>query len=185
MTVQQHFCERRWRKQLRDLASCIASQQHLPLPNLKFSSFGSKHSKRWTQPCLLARGLRLLGKSPRSRWLSFIEHTYRSASLQLQSVQKAKDALLAQTNGSLIFQQCLESDEPIPSLVQTLIKSHEQHAAKTSTRLIGKFQTHTLWLQNMAVAIDVAANACPGFICPVWAPLRYILKVDPPLPSFS
>jgi hypothetical protein len=100
-------------------------------------------------------------------------------------VQKAKDALLAQTNGSLIFQQCLESNEPIPSLVQTLIKSHEQHAAKRSTRLIDKFQTHTLWLQNMAVAIDVAANVSPGLICPVWAPLRYILKVGLPLPSLS
>jgi hypothetical protein len=157
----------------------------LSSPNLKTWSFKSEHSRRWTQPYLLAWGLRLRSKPACSTWLSLTERTYRSTSLQLQAVQNAKNALLAQTNGSLLFQQCLESHEPIPSLVQTLIASHEQHAVKKSIRLIVKFQTHTIWLQNMAVAIDVAANASPGFICPVWAPLRYILKVDSPLPTCS
>jgi hypothetical protein len=173
------------REYFSNLPSFMASHQHLSSPNLKTWSFESEHPKRWTQLYLLAWGLRLRSRSVCSTWLSLTERIYRSTSLQHQAVQNAKNALLAQTNGSLLFQQCLESHEPIPSLVQTLIASHEQHAVKRTTRLIVKFQTHTIWLQNMAIAIDVAANASPGFICPVWAPLRYILKVYSPLPACS
>ncbi|KAH7363842.1 hypothetical protein BKA65DRAFT_123437 [Rhexocercosporidium sp. MPI-PUGE-AT-0058] len=43
---------------------------------------------------------------------------------------------------------------------------------------LGGFQKYTLWLQNMAPAIDVAVNASSGIACPVWAPIKYILKLS-------
>jgi hypothetical protein len=117
-------------------------------------------------------------------WVSFprsfqnlLVKNYR-ISLQQQAVQAAKAAFSSLNDDNVIFQQCLQSTEPISTIIQGLLAKHGSHTDKRSTRLLENFQKHTLWLQNMSPAIDVAVNASSGIACPVWAPIKYILSVS-------
>ncbi|KAG4441335.1 hypothetical protein IFR05_003198 [Cadophora sp. M221] len=98
--------------------------------------------------------------------------------LQQQAVQAAKAAFSSLNDGSVLFQQCLESTEPISTVVQGLLAKHGSQRDKKCARILENFQKYTVWLQNMAPAVDVAVNASSGIACPVWAPIKYILKLS-------
>ncbi|KAH6698319.1 hypothetical protein BKA61DRAFT_622021 [Leptodontidium sp. MPI-SDFR-AT-0119] len=98
--------------------------------------------------------------------------------LQQQAIQAAKAAFSSLSDGNVIFQQYLESTEPISTVVQGLLAKHGSQRDKRCARILENFQKYTLWLQNMAPAIDVAVNTSSGIACPVWAPIKYILKLS-------
>lgn len=119
--------------------------------------------------------IQILGKAP--SLLDDLTNCHRS-SLQHQVVLNAKAAISSLDDGSHIFRECLESTEPLPILVQSLLKTGSKYADSRSTRILGRFQKHSLWLQNMAPAIDVVVNVQAGIAAPIWAPIRYVLKAS-------
>ncbi len=50
-----------------------------------------------------------------------------------------------------------------------------------SIRFLSKLEKYTTWLQNMSAVVDVAVQTQAGFGCPLWAPIKFILKVNVPL----
>ncbi len=51
----------------------------------------------------------------------------RPEPLQEQAIQLTKAAFSSLSNGDAIFQQCLESSEPIPTIVQELFAKYGAH----------------------------------------------------------
>ncbi len=57
----------------------------------------------------------------------------------------------------------------------------ERQVSQSRTSKVQRFIERTKpfvnLMQNHAKAIDIASNACPEIICPLWAPLRALLNV--------
>ena len=99
-----------------------------------------------------------------------------SSFLQKQAIYKAGSAFSQLPHGNQAFQACVKQAKTIPEIVGSLAQQHQSYQRKRFTRLLEKFQRHTLWLQNMSSAVDVVQlNA--GICCPLWAPIKYILLV--------
>ena len=63
--------------------------------------------------------------------------------------------------------------------VLNIVEQKRQHQQKKkSTRLLLKLQKYTTWLQNISAVVDVAVQTQAGFGCPLWAPIKFILKVN-------
>jgi hypothetical protein len=52
----------------------------------------------------------------------------------------------------------------------------QSHTSKVQ-RFIKKTKSLVNVVQHYAKAIDIATNACPEMLCPLWAPLRALLNV--------
>ena len=49
---------------------------------------------------------------------------------------------------------------------------------KKSAKFLENLQKHTAWLQNIGDVVDVAVQTQAVIGCPVWAPIKLILKVN-------
>ena len=58
------------------------------------------------------------------------------------------------------------------------MQKYHLHKKKRFTKLLDGFQKHTLWLQNMGSVVDVVVQTQAGIGCPVWAPIKFVLKVS-------
>jgi hypothetical protein len=96
---------------------------------------------------------------------------------QKQAVDNAKATFARLPGGEAIFQQCIDSKEPVHEIVESLYKKCGVHKRKKFTRLLTGFQRYTSWMNSIASSIDVAVQASSGIACPVWAPIKFILKV--------
>ena len=94
-----------------------------------------------------------------------------------QAVDKARAVYSLLPNGDAIFQQCITQDESISDVLKSATHSHRSYKEKRSTKILDAFQKHTLFLQNMSDVIDVVVQTEAGIGCPLWAPIKFILKV--------
>lgn len=101
------------------------------------------------------------------------------SSLQKQAIERAREAFSRLPNGNEIFQKCITNEETIVDVVQTTVQKHQFYKSKRSSRLLERFQKYTLWLQNISAAVDVAVQAQASIACPIWAPIKFVLKVSP------
>ena len=100
-----------------------------------------------------------------------------SSFLQKQAIDKARSAFSQLPHGDQAFQACVKQAKTIPEIVGSLAQQHQSYQRKRFTRLLEKFQRHTLWLQNMSSAVDVVVQLNAGICCPLWAPIKYVLLV--------
>lgn len=60
-------------------------------------------------------------------------------------------------------------------------QKRQSQKKKKSTKFLSKLQKYSTWLQNISAVVDVAVQTQAGFGCPLWAPIKFILKVNTPL----
>lgn len=73
----------------------------------------------------------------------------------------------------------MQHGDPIGAIVQVLSTDYTAHERKRSTRFLVRFQRYTQWLQNISSVVDIAVQSQAGILCPLWAPVKYILQVSP------
>ncbi|MCJ1411392.1 hypothetical protein MMC19_005481 [Ptychographa xylographoides] len=98
--------------------------------------------------------------------------------LQREAIDRAHTAFSRLNKGDVIFQQCMTQEETLVEVVESVLQKCQSHRKKKSSRFLQKFQSYTLWLQNMGSVVDVAVQAQAGIGCPVWAPIKLVLKVS-------
>lgn len=66
-------------------------------------------------------------------------------------------------------------------LLTKVEKERQLHDKRKSIKILGKLQQYTTWLQNIERVVDVAVQTQAGIACPLWAPIKLVLKVYVPL----
>ncbi len=78
--------------------------------------------------------------------------------------------------GSTIrLQPDCQPDDIVRDLQQRQIS--QSHTSKVQ-RFIKKTKSLVKVVQHYGSAIDIASNACPEILCPLWAPLKALLNVS-------
>ena len=103
---------------------------------------------------------------------------FHRPALQQRAIEKAKLAYSSLPHGDAIFQQCVEGKETLAEVLSTVEQKWQSHRKKKSTKLLSKLQKYTTWLQNISAVVEVAVQTQAGVGCPLWAPIKFILKVN-------
>jgi len=77
-----------------------------------------------------------------------------------------------------VFQDCVQNQDTIVNVVEAVTLKYTMYKRKRSTRILERFQKYTVWLQNMSSAIDIAVQTQAGIACPVWTPIKFVLRVN-------
>lgn len=102
----------------------------------------------------------------------------KPSGLRADAVRSAKAAFDQLPRGDAIFQQCLQDRDPIGAVVEILSNDSRTLRRKKSTRFLLQFQRYTQWLKNISSVVDTAVQTQAGLLCPIWAPLKFILQVS-------
>ena len=78
--------------------------------------------------------------------------------------------------------QCVKDKETLVEVLSTIEQKCQSHQKKKSSKFLEKLQKHTTLLRNISDAVDIAVQTQAGIGCPLWAPIKLVLKVDPSLP---
>ena len=98
--------------------------------------------------------------------------------LQKLAIEDARTAFSRLPHSNAVFRQCLEGKETLAEVLTTVEQRCQTFKRKKSTRFLEKLQKHTTWLQNISSVVDVAVQTQAGIGCPVWAPIKFVLKVS-------
>jgi len=98
---------------------------------------------------------------------------------QKAAIDRAKAALARLPQEDASFQECIVNQETIHNVLELLCKDSGLYKRKRSTRLLNSFKHHTEWMMNISSAVDIAVQTSAGIACPVWAPIKFVLKVCP------
>lgn len=104
--------------------------------------------------------------------------TFIRSALEAQAIKDARSAFSKLPNGDAVFRQCIEQEETLLQVLEKVSQKRHLYEKKKSTKLLKGFQKYTLWLQNMGSVIDVVVQTQAGIGCPVWAPVKFVLKVS-------
>jgi len=101
-----------------------------------------------------------------------------SPTLKQQAIDRARNGFSLLPRDQKVFQECIDSSQSLVDVVRSAVSAHHEYKSRRSTRILDGFQKHSLWLQNMSSAVDVAVQVQAGIACPVWAPLKFLLQVS-------
>ena len=97
--------------------------------------------------------------------------------MRKDAIDRARLAFAELPQGDALFQQCISDQETICSVLETLSQKAGVYKHKRSTRLLESFHGCTAWMKNISESIDVAVQTSWGIACPIWAPIKFVLKV--------
>ena len=97
--------------------------------------------------------------------------------LQKQAIEEAKSIYSRLPHGNSLLRQSLEGKETLAEVLKVVEQKCQAHKRKKSTKYLAKLQKHTTWLQNISGVVDVAVQSQAGIGCPLWAPVKFVLKV--------
>ena len=97
--------------------------------------------------------------------------------LQQQAIAQARLAFSKFPKEEAVFQACIHQQESLVDVVKNVLQETKAHKKKKSSLLLDKFQEYTLWLQNIGDVVDIAVQTQAGIACPIWAPIKFVLKV--------
>ncbi|MCJ1476865.1 hypothetical protein MMC13_005534 [Lambiella insularis] len=100
------------------------------------------------------------------------------SALQKQAIDKAKLAYSRLPHGDAIFRQCVKGKKTPAEVLSTVEQKCQSYKKKRSIRFLEKVQKHTAWLQNIGDVVDVAVQSQAGIGCPLWAPIKLVLKIS-------
>ena len=100
---------------------------------------------------------------------------------QKAAIDRAKAALARLPQEDISFQQCVVGQETVHNVLELLCKDSSVYRRKRSTRLLENFKRQTDWMMNISGAVDIAVQTSAGIACPVWAPIKFVLKVYLPI----
>jgi hydroxylamine reductase (hybrid-cluster protein) len=67
--------------------------------------------------------------------------------------------------------------ETLSQAVESAKKRCSSRKLSKSEKIVVGFAKYTQWMENMSGVIDVVVQTQAGIGCPVWAPLKLVLKV--------
>ncbi|KAL9102265.1 MAG: hypothetical protein Q9163_002575, partial [Psora crenata] len=102
----------------------------------------------------------------------------QQSELQKQAIENAKTAYSRLPHGDAVFQQCVEGKETLADVLTAVEQRCQSHRNKKSTRFLDKLEKYTSWLHNISGVVDVAVQTQAGIACPLWAPIKLVLKVS-------
>jgi hypothetical protein len=112
-----------------------------------------------------------------------------SESLQLQAIERARQSFARLPKNHALFVQCLEGNETISDVLTAISRRHHSYSRKKSSRALQSFEQYTTWLRSISDAVDIVVQTQAGIGCPLWAPIKFVLKVCylfiPMYPFFS
>ena len=132
------------------------------------------------QECTMA----CLSRPPDSPQLVIRAHaaamTNRSSrlALQKQAIENAKLTYSRLPHGHAELRSALEGKETLAEVIGIAEQKCRSDRKRKSIKFLNQMQKHTAWLQNMSGVVDVAVQTQAGIACPLWAPIKFILKVD-------
>lgn len=94
-----------------------------------------------------------------------------------EASDRAKKALARLPQDDTTFKQCLTSQETVHHVLEILLKKGGVYKRKKSTKILESFKRQTAWMMNISGAVDVAVQSFSGIACPIWAPIKFVLKV--------
>jgi hypothetical protein len=96
---------------------------------------------------------------------------------QHNAMNRAKAAFARLPQENTTFQECIVSHETVHKVLENICADGRIYKRKRSTRLLESFERHTSWMMNISGAVDVAVQTSAGIACPMWAPIKFVLKV--------
>ncbi|CAI6340820.1 unnamed protein product [Periconia digitata] len=96
---------------------------------------------------------------------------------QQEAVNRVKAAFAKLPQDDVIFRQCVADQESVSDVLGVLSKNSGIFKKKRSTRLLDNFRRYTIWMTNISSAVDTAVQVSSGIACPLWAPIKFVLKV--------
>ena len=157
------------------LAVCL--EYEVPRINYKISSLLSLLLSM-VESCQALRSLKNL-----SSWsleaMTFYQLTYFfRLALQKQAIADVKSAYTRLPHSDAMFQHCLDGKETLAEVITAVEQKSQAFKRKKSVRCLQKLQKHTTWLQNISSVVDIAVQTQAGIGCPLWAPIKFVLKVS-------
>lgn len=101
-----------------------------------------------------------------------------SPTLKQQAIDRARNGFSLLPRDEKVFRECIDSSQSLVDVVRSAVSAHQEYKNRRSTRILEGFQKHSLWLQNMSSAVDIAVQVQAGIACPIWAPLKFLLQVS-------
>jgi len=139
--------------------------------------FPSHYPSFHPQPCRLqALDFRLL-RTLQDQIAQIEKSDQDSESLQLQAIERARESFARLPKDHAIFIQCLQGNETISDVLTAVSRRHQSYSRKKSSRALQNFQQYTTWLRSMSDAVDIVVQTQAGIGCPLWAPIKFVLKV--------
>lgn len=93
-------------------------------------------------------------------------------------ITEAKSLFLQLSSGGQLFKDCVSQARSVSHLVQYVEGENRKYKRKSSTRLLETFQKNTEGLQSLSSVIELAVQAKADCLCPLWAPVKFILQVS-------
>ncbi len=107
----------------------------------------------------------------------YVPRLTRCSALQRRAVENARLAFSRLPGGDATFRWCVGHPNTVADVVKEVTQRYQFYKEKRSTRLLERFQQHTLWLQNISGVVDIAVQTQAGIGCPLWAPIKFVLIV--------
>ncbi|KAF4537500.1 Tetratricopeptide-like helical protein [Lasiodiplodia theobromae] len=92
-----------------------------------------------------------------------------------RAIEAAKESFSRLPDGDEIFQKCKTGQLSILDVVKAAQGSFRN---KKSTERLESLEKHVAWLQGLSSVIDAAVQTKADLMCPVWAPIKFVLKVS-------
>ena len=136
----------------------------------------SPHRASFNQPLAYSDGRHSESQYPFSLIMAFA--TSNSA-LQKEAIDRARAAFAKLPHDNTLFQQCIGEGETVHSVLESLCQKCSAYKRKTSTKLLERFYRCSAWMTNISDSVDIAVQTSAGIACPLWAPIKFVLKVRP------
>ena len=107
----------------------------------------------------------------------YLFNEYRSE-LQKKAIEEAKSAYLRLPHGDAAFQECVAGKENLGEILATVQQKRQSFGKRKTTKFLQKVQKYTVWLHNISGVVDIAVQSQAGIGCPLWAPIKFVLKVS-------
>jgi hypothetical protein len=96
---------------------------------------------------------------------------------QKQAIEKAKAAFAKLPDGDRLFQQCVNDQGTVLEVVEALHNHCAIHKRRKFTRILESFRRYTSWMNSISGSVNFAVQTSSGIACPLWAPIKFVLKV--------
>jgi hypothetical protein len=96
---------------------------------------------------------------------------------QKEAIDNARASYAKLPRGNALFDQCISNHETVHDVLYSLCQQSGAHKRKKSTKVLERFQNCASWMMSISRSIDVAVQTSSGIACPLWAPIKFVLKV--------
>lgn len=98
-------------------------------------------------------------------------------SLEQTAIAEAKSLFHQLEDGDQLFQKCIGQSNSISHVMNCVKKLNHRHKRKRSIRLLEQLEKNAKRLQSFSSVVKLVVHAKADVLCPLWAPVIFIIKV--------